>query len=155
MSKNKLTLQQKINNLDQSSVLDVSNLKDNGTGIRKQVKPKNLNKCTKFISPYLPIISNNYDNYVKALHQLDGGINAHLNSLNYINKNKNIKLINSTKSETNLFANIDTSRNLIDLSSDDSDIDNFSLMLENTFDLSESSSDTATDYSDNYSSSND
>ena len=71
----------KITNLKPGYVLDVSDLKTNGTGAKTIKIPQ---KTGKFGYPGLNIVSNNITTYKLAMSMLQGGTQAHQNQISYV-----------------------------------------------------------------------
>lgn len=78
------SLSGKIAALPPEKVLDVSNLKENGTGIVTRDKPTYRSK--KFGFPGLPIVSSDLDHYILAIEMLPGGKEKYSEEIGYVSK---------------------------------------------------------------------
>lgn len=77
----KKTLIEKINNLPSDRVLDVSELKEDGSGVRMVKRPTRTRKIT---SPNLPLISKDKEHYLLAIDMLPGGRDKYIEDVKYI-----------------------------------------------------------------------
>ncbi len=72
----------RIQNLQSGQVLDVSNIHRDGSNVIVINAPGSRSK--KIGSPDLPIVSDSFESYFKALHMLPGGIENYADDLEYV-----------------------------------------------------------------------
>lgn len=76
------SLQSKLDKLPQDKFLDVSKLKEDGTGVTISGIPTERSKMVW--APTLAIKSSDLDHYLMAIRRLDGGEEKYINEINYV-----------------------------------------------------------------------